>query len=841
MRPWLRLVSLVLLALPAPLFAQTPIPIPGARPEILETSFGLAVAASGNRLAVSDAANRRVFIYTYEGGTWRVKATLTIETGGWTPSTRPGALVLDGTRLVVGMPGADEGRGAALVFDYDGTTWQQTARLIPSERSAGAQFGVSVALTAGRIVVGQTPLFANRGEQDAAFVFVRDAAAGAWTQEARLLSDIPPNADDGQRDSACFGWTVATQGDEIAVGAHCGTSVTATPRGRVYRFLRGPSGWTPGASIETPVGGATLGGVAFAGDDLIVSSSRGWHVYRPAAGGRTLATVLADTLQSHNIAYNRKLAGADSVFVGLGYGLVGREDNVVRFVRRAGTWEAVPKSAFRSDIYLYANLQVAVTAQRTIVGSAGRTFVLVREAHSAATDTLLPPDGARLFRTGTRAGMGLDLYAGHLIVGLPGSDLDAPPEYADRRGGAVVLSPTRAATAVRGPSDQRNAGLFARIGNGFFVTGNAQHYTVYRPDASVWRAAALPVSQTLQAIDARGSTLAAGRLTLDSSVGEVEIVRCAAGSACAPETVLTRTPAPGYSGERFGFSLALDRSGTGLVVGAPVFGGPVFSSEAPRVSLYARDATGAWRPEADISMPGAFSTGADPLDTFGRAVARTRDTVVVTSRSNLYVFVRTPGQTTFRTVARLSVPTPSSLTPAIAIGAGVIAYGMPSPQLGIPGQVLLFRGAATGTGWVFDRTLDGGSSGGVSFGTTLALDGTRLVVGAPRAAGGAGEVYEYNLGTSVAAEGEAAASALSLRVPNPVHGMATVRYVLDRPARVRLTVYDVLGRRVSTLVDGDRDGGTHEIAFTAGLAPGAYVVRLDADGRGATRTVVVVP
>ena len=77
--------------------------------------------------------------------------------------------------------------------------------------------------------------------------------------------------------------------------------------------------------------------------------------------------------------------------------------------------------------------------------------------------------------------------------------------------------------------------------------------------------------------------------------------------------------------------------------------------------------------------------------------------------------------------------------------------------------------------------------------------------------------------------------------PNPSAGEATVRFRLDAPATVRLVVYDGLGREVGRLVDGTRSAGDHTARLdTEALVPGVYHVRLDADGRTATRTVTVL-
>ena len=77
--------------------------------------------------------------------------------------------------------------------------------------------------------------------------------------------------------------------------------------------------------------------------------------------------------------------------------------------------------------------------------------------------------------------------------------------------------------------------------------------------------------------------------------------------------------------------------------------------------------------------------------------------------------------------------------------------------------------------------------------------------------------------------------------PNPVGGVARVAYALPAPADVELTVFDVLGRPVRTVVRGVRGGGTHTAEVGAeGLAAGRYVLRIVSGAEVRTRAFSVV-
>lgn len=83
--------------------------------------------------------------------------------------------------------------------------------------------------------------------------------------------------------------------------------------------------------------------------------------------------------------------------------------------------------------------------------------------------------------------------------------------------------------------------------------------------------------------------------------------------------------------------------------------------------------------------------------------------------------------------------------------------------------------------------------------------------------------------------------ALEPAFPNPFSGRATLRYHLPQSEHVRLTVFDVLGRRVATLVDAAQPAGTHRASLDGTtLASGVYVVHLTAGARTLTRTLTRV-
>ena len=77
--------------------------------------------------------------------------------------------------------------------------------------------------------------------------------------------------------------------------------------------------------------------------------------------------------------------------------------------------------------------------------------------------------------------------------------------------------------------------------------------------------------------------------------------------------------------------------------------------------------------------------------------------------------------------------------------------------------------------------------------------------------------------------------------PNPFNPTTTIEFTLTNPQVVRLTVYNMLGQRISTLARGPHPGGRHQVQFDgSGLASGIYLYRLEATGDVVTGKMALV-
>ena len=82
---------------------------------------------------------------------------------------------------------------------------------------------------------------------------------------------------------------------------------------------------------------------------------------------------------------------------------------------------------------------------------------------------------------------------------------------------------------------------------------------------------------------------------------------------------------------------------------------------------------------------------------------------------------------------------------------------------------------------------------------------------------------------------------LAQNFPNPFNPSTVIRYAIPVKSHVLLTVHNLLGQVVATIVNVDQDEGFHEIRFDApNLASGVYLYRLEAGKFVQTRKLTLI-
>ncbi|MFP4597462.1 MAG: FG-GAP repeat protein, partial [Persicimonas sp.] len=197
-----------------------------------------------------------------------------------------GSISLDGDVLVAGASRDYTNgtrTGSAHVFERDeggADNWGEVKKLVASDYSTNARFGIGVSVSGDVVVVGADRDSESATEAGAAYVFERDeGGATNWGEVKKLMAANGAAEDD-------LGWSVATGPDMVAVGAMGGDGIV-TDSGAVVVFGEAstPTGDDAGSDGGHDVGeDAGPDGGHDAADDTGADAADGADVVDDAAG-----------------------------------------------------------------------------------------------------------------------------------------------------------------------------------------------------------------------------------------------------------------------------------------------------------------------------------------------------------------------------------------------------------------------------------------------------------------------------------------------------------------------------------------------------------------------------
>lgn len=201
-------------------------------------SFGNHVSVSGNYALVgapfANSNTGAAYVFFFDGATWTQQAELVASDGE--PSTFfGGSVALFGDIALVGAYGGDNFTGAAYIFEFDGTTWTQQAKLTASDGVPNQYFGISVSVSGNLALVGAD--FALGDGIGSAYIFAFDGTT--WTQQAKLAAS---DGAIGER----FGISVSLSGKRALVGAYDAAPASA---GAAYIFASNGGLWNQEAKL----------------------------------------------------------------------------------------------------------------------------------------------------------------------------------------------------------------------------------------------------------------------------------------------------------------------------------------------------------------------------------------------------------------------------------------------------------------------------------------------------------------------------------------------------------------------------------------------------------------
>ncbi|MDY7109093.1 MAG: C1 family peptidase, partial [Planctomycetota bacterium] len=253
--------------------------------------FGAAVAISGDVAVVGardeDAGGEdagAAYVFRFDGSAWNEEAKLTASDGAAADIFGCG-VAIDGDIIIVGAQDDDDlgdDSGAAYIYRFDGSLWEEGAKLLASDGEAGDEFGCAVAISGDVVIIGAKSEGEGGANAGAAYAYRFDGSE--WVEEAKLV------ASDAQA-SDYFGHAVSIS-DEVVVVAAAWNDDLGDGAGAayVYHFEEGlwterakllasdgadgdKFGFDVGVSDETIIVGARS-------DDDLGSSSGSMHLYR---------------------------------------------------------------------------------------------------------------------------------------------------------------------------------------------------------------------------------------------------------------------------------------------------------------------------------------------------------------------------------------------------------------------------------------------------------------------------------------------------------------------------------------------------------------------------------
>jgi uncharacterized protein (TIGR03437 family) len=436
--------------------------------------FGFSVAFSGNtavigapRVHFGNKPDQGIaYVFGRQGLAWFLQRDLRASDGA-ANDFFGSSVALDGDEVVVGAPGDDIGsnlnEGSAYFFQRAGSEWIQKQKLIASvPGTPGDQFGVSVALKGGALVVGADAENVNGNEhQGSVYVFARPTPQSSWLQQKKLTAndgasgdffgrsvavsdgtvvagvsgdanergaasvyDIHPKlaAGDAAPDDR-FGDAVAVSGDTVVVGAVGDDNA----RGSAYVFVRSGAGYSLQQKLVAAdgVAGDEFGdAVAISGDTIVIGADRvngargAAYVFTRSGGAWSQRQKLAGDATGFQNEFGVSVAiDGDTIVIGArgdDIGAVANQGSAYVFVRSNGNWIRQQKllagDGSANDIFGDA---VAISGETIVVGARGddiggnsdqgSAYVFTRSAATwSLQEKLVADDGAANDRFGDK-------------------------------------------------------------------------------------------------------------------------------------------------------------------------------------------------------------------------------------------------------------------------------------------------------------------------------------------------------------------------------------------------------------------------------------------------------
>jgi hypothetical protein len=545
--------------------------------------FGWSLSITSNTAIISaneddDAGfdSGSAFVYFNNGASWAFQQKLTASDGadndsfGW-------SVAIDNNTAVIGASGDDGIRGSAYVFTRSGSVWTEQQKLIANDRVPKDEFGNSVAISGGTILIGASGDEKLRGS---VYVFIN--AGNVWNQQQKILTS------DGEPDDS-FGWSMAISDKTAIVGAFLDDN-NDTDSGSAYILRIIDPFWgeeilaTPATGVANDLFGISVsisGNTAVIGASGTNNSQGTAYVYIKNGSNWTLQQTLtsSDGAAGDNFGKSVSIKG-DYLVVGANSKAGGKGSAYVFF--RTGTSWTEQKILNASDGVADDNFggSVSIDSGTAIIGASGddaakgSAYVFVRSGTDwiEQTPKLTANDGV----AGDLFGTSVSINSNTIIAGASGDD-----------------------------SSKGSAYIFFRTGNTF-----TQQQKLTANDG---------VANDLfgTSVSVNFDTAIAGANGDDSSKGSAYVFVRSNNTWAIQQKLIA---SDGIANDNFGFSTSID--GDVIIVGADQ---NTIGSNANQGSAYIYHRTGSFWTE----IQNAFAFDGQAQDKYGSSVSVSGDKLII--------------------------------------------------------------------------------------------------------------------------------------------------------------------------------------------------------------------
>lgn len=260
-------------------------------------NFGCSAVIQGNTIIVgANLVNNEqgaVYVYNFVGSTWTVTQKL-VQPGSLFETLFGTSIAMDGNMIAIGSPGHDGDNGAVFVFNYNGSSWNLQAQIYnPFSSGVSASFGTSLVLFNDTLVVG-APCYSF--STYSGFTGYYSLVGNTWNFVQTLPNDAAPRA--------TFGSKLSSDGVTLVVSAISDTIGTFENMGSVFVYVKNGSNWALQAKLLPPNNAPNLyfgGATSVFQDTLVVIQLSNTYVF--SRSGTTWSLVQTITSPGNSLSF----------------------------------------------------------------------------------------------------------------------------------------------------------------------------------------------------------------------------------------------------------------------------------------------------------------------------------------------------------------------------------------------------------------------------------------------------------------------------------------------------------------------------------------------------------